>query len=99
MRDMRNATWCVVGSTHVNGGGGAAETALSRTNRKKQKKKTSAPRYIAIGYRVVRMKRMPRITGDESKSKMCGYQNLSPRWYRLIVTVILQGHPGSSGAL
>ena len=29
----------------------------------------------------------------------CGYQVLSPRSYRLIGTLILQGHPGSSGAL
>ena len=29
----------------------------------------------------------------------CGYQILSPRSYRLIVTIIPQGHPGSSGAL
>ena len=29
----------------------------------------------------------------------CGYQVLSPRSYRLIVTIILKVHPGSSGAL
>ena len=29
----------------------------------------------------------------------CGYQILSPRSYRLTITIILQGHPGSSGAL
>ena len=29
----------------------------------------------------------------------CVYQVLSPRLYRLIITVTLQGHPGSSGAL
>ena len=29
----------------------------------------------------------------------CGYQVVSPRSYRLIMTIILQGHPGSSGAL
>ena len=29
----------------------------------------------------------------------CGYQVLSPRWYRLIFNIILQGHPGSSEAL
>ena len=26
----------------------------------------------------------------------CGYQSLFPRWYRLIITIILQDHPGSS---
>ena len=30
---------------------------------------------------------------------LCGYQVLSRRSYRLIVIIILQGHPGSSGAL
>ena len=35
------------------------------------------------------------------KYEHCEYQVLSPRSYRLIITInlILQGHPGSSGAL
>ena len=34
-----------------------------------------------------------------SRSCSYGYQVLSPRSYRLIVTIILESHPGSSGAL
>ena len=36
---------------------------------------------------------------SQCRSYSRGYQVLSPRPYRLIVTIILQGHPGSSGAL
>ena len=32
-------------------------------------------------------------------SGRCGYQVLSPKSYRLLVTIVLQGHLGSSGAL
>ena len=41
----------------------------------------------------VRIRRTKRIR----EQIQCGYQVLSPRSYRLIVTIILQVHPGSSG--
>ena len=34
---------------------------------------------------------------QNTKAATCGYQVLSPRSYRLIVTITLQGHPGSRG--